>query len=351
VTPKVAPTEISEILSPLWLTPVLAAVWPGAVVEKVSIVEDIVTTAQKVRFDVTYRMPAPANALRAFCVKGFFGPDAQRYRSSGAAEAEVHFYQDLAAHLSLRVPRCIYGGIDAANGHGIIIMEDLVVRGARFLTALEPYSKHQAEGSLDQLARLHASHWNGSGLDSLPWLKPQLQQLAAVPVVATERVQSLMDGPRGAPFPAAMKDAARIYRGLGALSERLSRESQCLVHGDCHAGNVFEESGSPGLIDWQLLQRSCWSLDVAYHIGAVLTVQDREKSERELLAHYLQRLRAHGVSPPSSDDAWLLYRVSVLYGYYLWAITQRVVPEITIEFVRRLGTSVMTHDSFGLLGV
>jgi hypothetical protein len=346
-----APTEISEILSPQWLTPVLGEVWPGAVVDEVSIVEDIVTTAQKVRFEVTYRAPAPAQALRAFCVKGFFGPEAPRYRSSGAAEAEVHFYKELASQVSVRVPRCIYGAIDATNGHGIIIMEDLIVRGARFLTALEPYSKQQAEGSLEQLALLHAAHWNGRGLGALAWIKPQLQLLATVPVVATERVQALMNGPRGEPFPSAIKDAARIYRGLGALSERLSRESQCLVHGDCHAGNVFEEPAGPGLIDWQLLQRGCWSLDVAYHIGAALNVEDRQKFERALLTHYLQRLEAHGVSPPSADEAWLLYRVSVLYGYYLWAITQRVAPEITLEFVRRLGTSVMTHDSFGLLGL
>ena len=39
------------------------------------------------------------------------------------------------------------------------------------------------------------------------------------------------------------------------------------------------------------------------------------------------------------------------YGYFLWAITQRVQPEIIVEFVTRLGTAVAAHESFETLGV
>ena len=40
----------------------------------------------------------------------------------------------------------------------------------------------------------------------------------------------------------------------------------------------------------------------------------------------------------------------MIYGYYLWSITRKVEPEITNEFVRRLGLAVSELDSFGAVG-
>jgi hypothetical protein len=346
-----APTDLAEVLSPDWLTAVLREHHPNVEVGAVTVTETLKTTATKVRFVVDYRGTAPPDVPRAFCVKGFFGADSARWLALGASETEARFYRDLAPALSLRMPPCTYAAIDSSNRHGIVLMEDLVAAGARFLSALEPYSVQQAAASLDLLARLNASHWDGRGLDALSWLRPQLQQLGDSPVVSPEKLQSLLEGPRGAALPAEIKDGERIYRALRALHERSGAERICVVHGDAHAGNVFETASGPGLIDWQLLQRGCWALDVAYHIAAVLTVEDRERSERRLLAHYLDRLTAHGAEPPQWDDAWLHYRLAMIYGYYLWGITQRVAEEVTVEFVRRLGSAAAAHDSFRLLGV
>ena len=139
---------------------------------------------------------------------------------------------------------------------------------------------------------------------------------------------------------------------LRAVVGRYAGRPACLIHGDAHAGNLYTTAeGEPGVIDWQLVQRGHWALDVAYHIGSVLTVADRERNERDLLAHYLDRLRAHGGEPPGAEEAWEAYRLSMAYGYFLWAITQRVQPEIIVEFVTRLGTAVAHHGSFDALGV
>jgi hypothetical protein len=43
--------------------------------------------------------------------------------------------------------------------------------------------------------------------------------------------------------------------------------------------------------------------------------------------------------------------MSVVYGYYLWAITRRVEPAITNVFVNRLGNAVARHESYRLLGL
>jgi hypothetical protein len=320
-------------------------------VTEVRIVEVLKTQATKVRFEVD-AVRAPVGFGRQLCVKGFFGEEPLSTAFAGASRDEARYYLEIAPHSAVRTPHCRYAGLDADTGHGIIIMDDVVAAGGRFLTVVEPYSPDQTAASLDQLARLHAEYWNGVGLERFPWLKSRLAEIAISSMIPLPILQDLMDGERGRPLSPAIRDAKRIHGALVAVAKLADGERNCLVHGDAHAGNIFECNGAPALVDWQLLQRSCWALDVSYHIGTTLTVEDRAKSEQHLLRHYLQRLRAHGVEePPGWQDAWLAYRTHMLYGYYLWGITRRVEPCITHEMVRRLGLAVTSLESFELLDV
>lgn len=345
---SMAPLDLEEMLDPAWLTAALSERHPGVEVASVAVTETLQTIATKVRFRVEYWGDVPASVPRAFCVKGYFHPE---FRSSaGGGQVEVRFYRDLAASLPIRVPPCVYTGIDEGTGHGIVVMEDLVAAGATFLTALSPYTADQAAATLDQLARLHASHWDGHAIDDVAWLAPRTRILTSY--VTNERLQALLDDPRGDTLPPAIRSAGRARDALLALVDRASRSRSTLIHGDAHAGNLFlDAAGDPGLIDWQLAQQGSWAFDVAYHLGAVLAVEERERSERELLRHYLDRLRAYDVDAPSDEEAWEEYRVSLAYGYYLWAMTQRVDRPIIDAFVTRLGTAVASHGSFELLGV
>jgi aminoglycoside phosphotransferase (APT) family kinase protein len=124
-----------------------------------------------------------------------------------------------------------------------------------------------------------------------------------------------------------------------------------LVHGDSHAGNIFQTQQGPGLIDWQLLQRGGWAFDVAYHIAAVLPIEVAEREERALLGHYLLTAGGLGCELPDAEEAWLQYREALIYGYYLWAITRRVDPPIINLFVNRLGSALARHESYKLLNL
>jgi hypothetical protein len=62
-------------------------------------------------------------------------------------------------------------------------------------------------------------------------------------------------------------------------------------------------------------------------------------------------VRALGGEVPDAEAAWLRYRASIVYGFYLWSITRRVDPAIINVFVQRLGASVSRHDSYRLLDV
>jgi hypothetical protein len=344
-----APLDLDVLLSGGWLTAALQPVCPGVKVVGATITERLETIATKVRFHVEYDDPAhAARALPAdFCVKGYFGEEGQKFAGIGAKEAR--FYGELAPSLPVRRPPCYYAAIDAATGHGIVVMQDLVVAGATFLGALSPYRPDQVAATLAQLAALHASRWNDPAMLASEWLAPTFPGFANV--MTDERLAELLGGPRGDGIPVEIRQPQRLKGALGALAARYADREQCLVHCDGHAGNLYEDADGPGLIDWQVFQRAHWSLDVAYHIGAVLTPDERERTERDLLREYLERLRAAGIDPPPYELAWEDYRASLTYGYFMWSITQRVAPDITVEFNRRLGTAVATHGSLDLLGV
>ena len=340
------PTTLDGVLERAWLEKALAPVSGGSAISSVEVVEVIRTMATKVRFRVTFADSKVGT--RGFCLKGFLDVDAMTSKGGATTVLEADFYAKIASELDVRVPACLSTIIDRTDMQGLIIMRDLIVDGARFCSALEAFTPDQAAKSLEQIAHLHAG---GRLLDRFDWIQARLSQLAQAQYVPQAMLQELLNGPRGEGFPTRIRDAGVLIAGARALAALDAKRPQTLVHGDAHAGNIYETQDGPGLIDWQLLQRGGWSLDVAYHICAVLDVKDAESQERRLLGHYLETARGLGVNVPDADTAWAQYRESVVYGYYLWAITRRVDPAITNVFVNRLGNAVRRHGSYDLLGV
>jgi Phosphotransferase enzyme family len=339
------PRTLNEALDKEWLAQALAPVSGGAAVDSIEVVEVIKTMATKVRFAVRF---AGGNETRGFCLKGFLDVDAATSKGGATTVREADFYGQLAPLVSVRTPTCVSAIIDREQQQGVIIMRDLIKDGARFCTALEAFSVEQAAQSLEQIARLHV---RGALLERFPWIDNRITQLAQAQYVPQPMLQELLDGPRGEGLPVRTRDAAVLIAGMKALARQDAEHKQTLVHGDAHAGNIYRTAEGPGLIDWQLLQKGSWALDVPYHICAVLEVADAEREERRLVAHYLEAVRALGGEAPEPEAAWMQYRASIVYGFYLWSITRRVDPAITNTFVQRLGKAVTRHDSYRLLEV
>jgi hypothetical protein len=342
-----APLSLDELLDTGWLSWALSQGREPVRVTDFDVIETLGPSALKIRMVVRYA-DAPVGLPDRLCIKGVFDPKLANYLQSGAQEAEANFYAQCAPLLSCRVPPTYYSATDPTTRAGVTIMQDLVPAGARFLSALSPYTPEQAYRSLDQLARLHGGSSN-ERFAQMPWIEGKLDFLHTSLQVSPAQLSELLHGERGAPLPEAIRSGERLFEAIGDLARRGKTLPACLIHGDAHAGNVFEMDGETGLIDWQLLQRGHWSLDIAYHTAAVLTVEDRRANEQDLLRHYLDRLAAHGGEAPDWDEAWLHYRQSLAYGFLLWGITLRVEPAIIHAFVERLGTAVADHDSYGLL--
>lgn len=341
-----APLDLDTVLAPTWLSDTLSDLFPGIRVIKASVVESLTSVATTLRLRLECE-EASGPRPDAICVKGYFAPHGRQMRHIGQTEA--HFYAEIAPHLQISVPPCYYSAIDPATGHGLIIMRDMVDHGSRFLTALSPYSAEQVTATLDQLARLHVEGWNqGLHFAGKGWLDPRLRGF--VGYVSAEKLQSLLDDGRGTSLQRGIRNAESLLRAFLALADYAERKPWTLVHCDAHAGNLYLDANHrPGIVDWQVVQRGLWALDVAYHISSVLTVEERERHEEALLAHYLEQLNTAGMQPIPWSDALETYKAAMIYGYFMWAITQRVERKIIDTMVSRLGAAVEYHDSFSRL--
>lgn len=340
------PTTMASALDPAWLTAALSRVSGGRRVVGVETVEVIRTVATKVRFAVRFE---GSEEPQGFCAKGLLDVDEGTARGGPTMIREADFYSRVGPRVAVRTPECVAAITDRTAQQGIVLMRDLITQDAKFCSALEPFDADQAAQSLDQIAALHA----GRGLlTEMDWIAPRVSDLAEMRYISPETLQELLDGPRGEGLPGSVRNAGRLAAGMRALAERDRARPQFLVHGDAHAGNIFRDAeGQTGLIDWQLLQRGGWALDIAYHIAAVLPVEVAEREERALLDHYLAAMRGHDCDLPEREEAWRQYREAAIYGFYLWSITRRVDPPIIELFVNRLGQAVARHDSHSLLGV
>jgi hypothetical protein len=348
-TPPV-PRTIPDVLSPEWLTAALRPRFPGVRIAKATQGPVVSRISTNVRFRIECEGDLPDGLPPDLCAKGYFSEVGWPGRASGVFE--VSFYRHLAEATGVRTLRSVYADIDPETRHGVVITEDVVAQGATFLDATSDYTPELTAQSLTELAKLHAATWGSDLAGTADWLAPRIESHLVHRGIKEIR-GNFEESDVGAGVPAEVRDPERLYAAYRALTE-LARDASpwSVIHGDAHVGNLYlDGAGRPSFLDWQLVQRGPWYLDVGYHIGSTLTVEDRRRTEQDLLRHYLDRLRAAGVQAPSWDEAWLGLRLGIVHGFYLWSITQLVDPKVTAELQRRLGTAAADHESFSALGL
>lgn len=342
------PATLEELLSPEWLGAALGRRFPGIRVTSVTPGPAVSRVSTNARFRIECAGGLPPGLSPDLCVKGYFGDVGALARHAGGPEAR--FYRDVAEATGVRTLRSVFAECDDETGRSVVITEDVIARGATFIDGRSDYSVSQLEQSLAELAKLHAATWQRPAYARADWLAPRFGSYTQVRGLPDIRFN--FEGPIGARVPLEVRDAQRLYDDYCALGRELAKsEPWCVIHGDTHVGNLFlEADGTPALVDWQLVQRAPWSVDVGYHIASALPVEVRRKNEDALLRHYLERLAAGGAPAPSFDDARRDIRRGILHGFYLWGITRVVIPEITAILLERLGHAAADHDVFGSLG-
>lgn len=349
-------------LTPEFLTHVVRAVHPGVTVTGFELVEHkrygevMVSTSDRLKMRLDYAPGTPDDLPRQVAVKMKRSIDdvlGELYQN------EVDFYVRVWPDLDIEAPQVVGGVCDKDTALYYLLLEDLSLRGATFPSAVRDNSLDDARAVLDQMARLHATFWESPRLDTdLAWyqrhtrgsLAQRMDQSLPVTIsgdIAVNPFKRELVESLGA-------DVATMHGYYRALQRHQATLPQTLLHGDGHIGNSYLlPDGSAGLLDFQLTAIGHWAHDVNYLIVTTLDVEERRREERHLIAYYLERLAAHGVSDgPNIDAAFLEYRRALLWSFYVGWLTTPVAnygEALNRANLIRTGAAIADHQVFTLM--
>lgn len=334
-------------ITPAWMTDAIRRHHPDAVVSDVAVVLRDDGTNRRARLALTYSAgsgPAtvfakaadPAHVELVALTSGLFHEP--RLFTSGVV-------------LPLDHPTVYTAIIDEEGSNFLMIMEDVVARGADPRDSTRPMTVGQVASGVRGLANLHSEYWNqlGGRHSALAWVEPfvAFEGLELAPLdIAYERLGDSVP----AEIP-AMTGTDLFVDIWARYIHTLTTAPQTLLHGDPHIGNTYVlPDDTVGFLDWQMVRRGNFSLDLGYFLQGALTIEDRRQHERDLLDEYRRALSLPEDETPSADDVWLRYRASVAHGLAIWIATlsggdawQR--PEICLAFAQRYAAAFVDLDT------
>lgn len=305
-------------ITPGWMTAALAEHFPGATVERVTVALRDDGTNRRARLALTYSAGSGPATVFAKAVD----PDhAELVALTSGLFHEPRLFSS-GVTLPLDHPTVYAALIDEPGSNFLMIMEDVVARGADPRDSTRPMSVEQVANGVRGLARMHSQFW-GERLTADPalgWLEPfvAFEGLEYAPLhIAHERLgNSVSSEILGLSGTELFVDVWARYIGT------LTTAPQTLLHGDPHIGNTYVLPGDEvGFLDWQMARRGNWSLDLGYFLQGALTIEDRRRCERDLLDEYRAALTLPAAELPSAEEVWLRYRASVAHGLAIWMAT------------------------------
>lgn len=356
------PREIADITAE-FLTAALSKRFPGAVVRgfRIPFVHHGFTTI--VRLDLDLDEAGKATGLPSrIIMKGGFEPQTRGIAGEfaiGPFLMEVGAYRTVPG-LGLNMPDCYFAEIDMSPTEGpqiILLLEDLQLRGARFGHGLVPHSVDQVRRRLGAVAAFHARTWGspelaqGGKYDIFPHDANALFKSYLAHVGTPDKWKAFCELPRGASCAVAFHDLDWVYRTMDFLIDLGAKTPNCLIHGDLHAGNLFEEpDGTPGFYD-SLPMRAAPMIEVCYHIVNVLDHRNRKLHTRSLVDHYRDELIRNGVDAPSLDELMYQFAAFLPYGFATFMVNSSTyqTESFNTAHVARYNSAMLDHDILGII--
>ena len=266
---------------------------------------------------------------------------------------ETRFYQELSAAVGARTPHCHAALFDEATGDFVLVLEDLApaVTGDQ----LAGCSAAAAAAALDELARLHASHWcQPVGELAPPGLACRAAEIqpfyCGLLDSFAEKYRDRLGG-----------DVLDVVRRFGDEMVAWGRVAEAgpsaLLHGDYRLDNLLFSDGGAAVVDWQMVATGPPMSDTAYFLGAGLLPADRRRHETELLRRYHSRLVAEEpvAGEWSFDECAEGYRLQSPGGLIMAVTASMMVgegersDEMFATMAERHAWHALDCDAFGLL--
>jgi hypothetical protein len=296
-----------------WLTAALAPRFPGVRVAAVEVAEVRQVTNCHSFLDIRYDEQAGAPD-HVFGKMAPLRPDRREVvLQSRMGTKEVDFYTRLATRLpGIRKPDVYVAAKDDDDLTFVMLMEDLVRNGCRIPDGTWGITADQAAVALEELADLHVR------------FEDPARRQAEVPWAPLAR-----DGkPPGQGLLRYGLDHHRDKLSdlfAWATETYLAHPEECIAlwangpgphtvnHGDPHIGNLFDDHGRVGFLDWGVINVTTPIRDAGYILTMAMQPEDRRAHERELMRHYLDARKLKGGAEIGFDEAWMTHRLHALY--------------------------------------
>jgi sulfur transfer complex TusBCD TusB component (DsrH family) len=345
--PELAIPQGWDEITPDWMTAALSTHFPGATVSQVAIVLRDDGTNRRARLELTYSAGSgPATVF----AKAVDPEHADLVALTSGLYHEPRLFSS-GVVLPLDHPTVYTAIIDEERRDFLMIMEDVVARGADPRDSTRPMTVEQVASGVCGLARLHSEFWGErvTRNPALGWVEPfvAFAGLEYAPLhIAHERLGDTVP----AEIP-ALSGTELFVDIWGRYIGTLTTSPQTLLHGDPHIGNTYVlPDDEVGFLDWQMVRRGNWSLDLGYFLQGALTIEDRRQGERRLLEEYRGALELPADEMPTADEVWLRYRASVAHGLAIWMATlsggdawQRA--DICLAFAQRYSAAFIDLDT------
>lgn len=227
--------------------------------------------------------------------------------ATGMGRREALFYSTLAPLLPLRTP-AVHAAEHDEDGTFVLLLEDLPTSGCTVSDGSVGVTPDAAAVALEELAAMHVRFEDPARRAAeAPWVQPS----GPGSDYAVGMLRYGMERHRDRLTDAFVAVAELYCERRVDLQALWHRGPQTVVHGDPHLGNVFDDHGRTGFLDWGIVMVSTPMRDVSYFLTMAMDVDDRRAHEEALLRHYLDART--GGTPITFDEAWREHRIQAAY--------------------------------------
>lgn len=237
----------------------------------------------------------------------------------GMYRYEVGFYKDLANKVNISTPYCYAAEISDDNSAFVLLLED----AAPFVQfdQLEGLDPTQAQLAVQELAGLHATTWQGKGMEDCHWAKVSAEQVEAYAQVMVQLVPVFIERFSDDLSSENVEMIKRLVMQAPAYWRyQLDAKNQVATHCDYRCDNMLfgQKDGKHAMvaIDW-VGMFCCGGRDLGHFLGTSLLPEVRSENEVVLLTHYHNALQAQGINDFTLQACIDDYRINLFYPIFV----------------------------------
>ena len=300
----------ADDIAAAWLTDALSPRFPGVRVRAIEVLERHEVTNSHARLQIDYETSAGAPLVMFAKLPPSEPARREQIARTNMGRREALFYANLAPTVSLRVPDAYVALHDERDGSFVLLLEDLVTTGGAVSDGTWGIAPDAAAHALEELAELHARFEDPERRTAeAPWVP----RAAHGSNYGGTMLRYGLDHHRDR-LSDDFAAVAEMYIDHSEVLHKLWQEGpSTVIHGDPHIGNLFDDHGRAGFLDWGIINVSTPMRDVSYFLNMAMSIEDRRAHDRELLRLYLDRHEAAGGAEISFDEAWHAHRIHAAY--------------------------------------